>query len=99
MSTSYNGNGSAPFVAGSDTSEEAAASIDGSAASLRNRVFAAVHGAGLYGMTCDEVEVALNLRHQTASARIRELFLASRLHDSLQRRRTRSNRRAVVWIV
>jgi hypothetical protein len=50
-------------------------------------------------MTCDEVEVICKLRHQTASARIRELFVQSRIKDSGQRRLTRSNRTAIVWVV
>lgn len=95
--TSYNGNGTAPFVAGSATSQAAATSINGSAANLRNTVLSTIRAAGAHGMTCDEVEVALSMRHQTASARIRELFLRNQIFDSTRRRRTRSNHTAVVW--
>jgi len=98
MSTPYNGNGTAPFVAGSSTSQAAATSINGSAATLRNTVLATIRAAGPNGMTCDEVEQALSMRHQTASARIRELSLRNQVFDSTRRRRTRSNRTAVVWL-
>jgi N6-adenosine-specific RNA methylase IME4 len=39
------------------------------------------------------------MQHQTASARIRELVIDGRLIDSGERRLTRSNRRAAVWVV
>lgn len=62
---------------------------------LRSRIFVEVRERG--GATCDEIEVALGLRHQTASARIRELVEAGKLVDSDERRPTRSGRDAVVW--
>ncbi len=37
------------------------------------------------------------MRHQTASARIRELAIAGRIVDSNIKRRTRSKRKAIVW--
>jgi predicted ArsR family transcriptional regulator len=49
------------------------------------------------GLTCDEVEQDLNLRHQTASARIRELAQHGLLVDSQERRRTRAGRSAAIW--
>lgn len=63
---------------------------------LRRRVLWYVAGR-LEGATCDEAEAALDLRHQTCSALIRELVLLDCLVDSRVRRRTRSGRRAVVW--
>lgn len=50
------------------------------------------------GATCDEVEVALGLRHQTASARLRELVLKGAIKDSGARRLTRSKRKAAVYV-
>lgn len=51
------------------------------------------------GATCDEVELQTGQKHQSASARIRELVLLGRVQDSGARRPTRSGRRAVVWVV
>lgn len=85
-----------PYVPGymkqSETSKQAAEEIHLSAKSLRELVFKFIEKHSL-GATCDEVEVALNLRHQTASARITELRLASRL-VARGTRPTRSGRRA-----
>lgn len=50
------------------------------------------------GATCDEIEVALNLRHQTASARINELVEKKYLVDSGKVRKTRSGNNAIVWL-
>lgn len=49
------------------------------------------------GATCDEVEVVLGLRHQTASARIRDLVIAKRIFDTGRRRLTRSGRKARIY--
>ena len=84
------------FVAGSDTSEAAAASID--AGSMREIAYKAIQHSGLHGMTSDELEMTIGMRHQTASARIRELAMNGRVFDSGQRRQTRSGRKAVVWL-
>jgi predicted transcriptional regulator len=90
-------NGEPPHVAGSDTSEDAAHQMRASAASLRAKVLRVLTERG--PSTCDEVEVALNMRHQTASARIRELAIAGRIVDSNVKRRTRSKRKAIVWAI
>jgi hypothetical protein len=92
---SYGGN--PPFVSGSDTSEAAAESIKPSSSTLRFKVLTFIKEAGLQGATDDEVEVALDLRHQTASARRRELVLSGHIRDSGSRRPTRSGRGATVW--
>jgi DNA polymerase len=91
-------NGLPPFVAGVDTSEAAAQSMAGDASQLREFVFSVIHGSGAGGMTCDEVEVDTGMRHQTVSARIRELQQRGRLVDSARRRPTRSGRPAIVWV-
>lgn len=86
----------APFVPGSQTSKEAADSIVPHLTGLRARVYAAIVAAGDEGMTCDEVEVVTGLRHQTASARVRELSKAGLIVKG-GRRQTRSGRYAVVY--
>lgn len=88
--------GSPGYVNGSETSEDAAASMVPSAATLRAQI---EHYMQRLPSTCDEIEVALSLRHQTASARIRELVLQGRLRDSDHVRDTRSGRSAVIWEV
>lgn len=86
----------APFVSGSPTSEAAAASMAPHAGTVRDDVLKYIKSTG-HGATCDEVEAALNLRHQTASARVRELAKTMRIMDSGTTRPTRSGRKAVVW--
>jgi len=49
------------------------------------------------GLTDEEIEHTLNLKHQTASARRRELVLGGLIHDSGQTRKTTSGREATVW--
>jgi hypothetical protein len=86
------------YVIGCDTSEAAADSLsDITLTKLRMKVYAFIIGQS-DGATCDETEAALDLRHQTVSARIRELSLANRIYDTGRRRRTRSNRTARVYV-
>ena len=47
--------------------------------------------------TCDELEVLLEAKHQSISARIRQGVLDGDIEDSGERRPTRSNRQAIVW--
>jgi predicted transcriptional regulator len=85
------------FVAGSDTSEDAADSLDDrTLGRLRRLVLGHVSG-NPNGATCDEIEVALELRHQTASARLRELQLRGWVETSNEKRLTRSGRMAHVY--
>lgn len=86
---------SPPHAAGSKTSREAAESMAECAGSLIQRVLAYIRDRG--GATCDECECALGMPHQTASARIRELFQRGRVRDSGKTRATRSGRKATVW--
>jgi hypothetical protein len=88
-----------PSAAGSDTSAAAAASVKKKLGGLHRQIYKLVKERGLDGCTCDEVEQLLDLRHQTASARIRELRDKKKLIDTGRRRRTRSNRPAAVYIV
>jgi hypothetical protein len=79
------------------TSISAAAEIAPHAAKLRLAVYQQIICCGQFGATDDEIEVALKLRHQTVSARRRELVLLSQVTDSGRRRKTRSGRSAIVW--
>ena len=103
--------GTPPFEAGSETSEEAAHQMKLGAGSIRSKVYQYVldrgpvsHGTTLSGKliaiggaTDDEIEEDLELRHQTASPRRRELVLGKLLRDSGCVRQTSSGRNAVVW--
>lgn len=67
-------------------------------ATLRDRVYNLI-ASSTEGATDEEVEIALGLKHQTASARRRELVQAGRVVDSGSRRPTTSGRQAIVWRV
>lgn len=82
----------------SETSRAAAESMRPHVTEIAERVLAHLVEVGDDGATCDEVEQALELSHQTASARLRELVLKGRAEDSGQRRTTRSGRKAAVWV-
>lgn len=87
-----------PFVKGSDTSKAAADSIKPFVAADKAKVFQYIEKQGDAGSTDDQIEVALDLRHQTASARRRDLVLDGAVKDSRERRKTRSGRSAAVWV-
>lgn len=77
-----------------DTSAAAYARILPRAPADRRKVLA-VLGAG--PATCDELEQALRLSHQTCSARCCELRADGSIVDSGERRPTRSGSKATVW--
>jgi hypothetical protein len=79
-----------------DTSTAAAKSVEISATALRKKVLDYV-SSQYDGVTCDEVEAKLVMRHQTCSARIRELVMFGQLIDTGRRRQTRSGRSARVY--
>lgn len=87
----------APFVADSETSRDAAESIAPFLTGLRARVYSAVARAGDHGLTCDECEVQLSMRHQTCSARFRELTDSGVITRTHKKRPTRSGRDAFVY--
>ncbi len=80
-----------------DTSENALRSIDSIAQQVRMRVLREIAVRG--GLTCDEVEEILDMRHQTISPRVNELMNQGLISDSGLRRKTRSGHEAAVWIV
>jgi predicted transcriptional regulator len=83
------------YAHGSDTSRRAAESVVPHIGRLQVEILN--HIIAAEGATCDELERALGLRHQTASARIHELVKVGLLRDSGTKRRTASGRSAVVW--
>jgi hypothetical protein len=89
----------APFVKGSETSKAAAKSVRGITGKLCREVLGFIRSRGAEGATDDEIEVMLDLRHQTASARRRELVLLGAIKNSQTKRATRSGRKATVWVV
>ena len=90
--------GTPPHVKDSDTSWEAALRVAGSAGSVRRRVFRYITSCLHYGTTDEEIEIELELRHQTASARRRELVILGLVIDSGKRRPTSSGCTATVWV-
>lgn len=83
-----------------NTSRAAKESLDDTTiTSLRAAIFALVKEAGQNGVTCEEVEALLEMKHQTASARLRDLAKAGRITDSGMRRKTSSGRAAIVWVL
>lgn len=90
--------GHAPSV-GSTTSKAAADHVEGSIATKRLTVLAAIQKRGGQGYTDDELERRLGMCHQSLSARRRELVLLNQVKDSGKRRLTRSGRSATVWVV
>lgn len=86
-----------PYARDSDTSRTAAMELAPVAGELCRRVLAHVRQTG--GSTVDEIEEALQMLHQTAGARMRDLVLKGYVKDGGERRNTRSGRKAVVWVV
>lgn len=85
------------YVHESKTSRDAARKTDSSAGAMRTAVLDFI-SAQPSGATCDEVEAALDMRHQTASARVRDLVLAEKIMDTGKTRKTRSGSSARVYV-
>lgn len=80
------------------TSEEAANSMKQPAQSIRQRVLKFIIDTGSWGATDEEIERALKLKHQTASARRRELVLLGAIGERVEKRKTTSGRWAKTWV-
>jgi hypothetical protein len=80
------------------TSADAARSMRPHLGRLEGVVLAFIAGRGPRGATDEEVEDATLLKHQTASARRRELVLRGLVRDSGATRPTSSGRKAVAWV-
>ena len=88
----------ARFHNNNQLSMEAYLSVEHSTSQIRSRIVAHIKKLGLAGATSDEVEQALELSHQTVSARCTEAKAKGELIDSGQRRKTRSGRNAAVLV-
>ncbi len=80
------------------TSYEAALSVEGTVATLRERVFRALEQAGSYGLTADEIEFTLRMAGNTVRPRLCELREEGRVERTLAMRKTRSGRNAYVYV-
>lgn len=89
--------GTAPYERGSATSYDAARRIEPVAGTIRADVLRYIRERGEHGATDEEIEAKLNLRHQTASARRRELVIGGLL-IAAGTRPTSSGRQAQVWV-
>jgi len=85
----------APYVKNSPTSRAAAESIPVSA---ETAVRDYIHSCGSRGTTDSEIEIALNMRHQTASARRRTLEKKGVVVLAEEKRKTDSGRMAGVYV-
>lgn len=81
-----------------DTSEMAADEIEDHRGRLAKQVLGYIRRHADTGVSSDAIEEALGLRHQTCSARIRELVLAGLVQDTGIRVENRSKRRAIAWV-
>lgn len=82
---------------GADTSVQAWCDAEKNRQSIQNQIAQLIFAAGVYGMTCEEVENETGIKHQTASARISDLNHAGRIYDTGDRRNTESGSKARVY--
>jgi hypothetical protein len=93
--------GHPPHVRGSETSLGASVfqETSGKSGSDELRVLRLAVERGDDGLIDDEIEMALDLRHETASARRRGLVLKGCLRQKGEKRQTRRNCAAEVYVV
>ena len=87
-----------PFQPHSDTSADAADLARAGAATQRDRVLAAIRGAGEAGLTDEELQQGLELHGSTERPRRIELVERGLIQDSGRRRATSTGRQAAVWV-
>ena len=80
------------------TSKEAAEKVLPKINQMHARIFRFLRNQGAYGSIDDEGEVALEMKHQTYTARRRELVLMGFVVPNGKTRKTRSDCRAQVWV-
>jgi hypothetical protein len=88
----------ANFHGGNRESHEAYLSVKEHAGALRLLVVRYVYRQNDHGATCDEIERALQLPHQTVSARVTEAKARGEIIPNGERRPTRSGRKAAVYV-
>jgi ribosome-associated translation inhibitor RaiA len=88
---------SAGFQAHSETSLEAAQSLQG-ADTLRELIFKLISSYGIEGRTADEVSQMFNTPASTIGARLRELELKNKVVKTAKKRKTRYDRNAFVYV-
>lgn len=81
-----------------DTSLAAYDSMGPDKRALKAAIHLQILGRRDQGATCEEMEIAMRLRHQTCSARINELMKEDKIVDSGKRRINTSGRAAIVWL-
>jgi len=96
--TKTEGPAGAPYTKGSITSMEAAEAIADVAGRLRRQVYQYIVSCGASGTTDDAAEVALDMKHTTYTARRGELVKRGLVADSGHKAKTRSGRRATIWV-
>ena len=89
----------APYQRHSETSKKAALEIQPEAQTLRDRVEHFIQESGRYGATDEEIQDFLDMEGSTERPRRVELLKMGKIVDSGRKRKTRSNREAVVWRV
>ena len=88
----------APAPGQTETSIEAAASLEGVTARVQQLVLAEVRRAGSCGRTACELAVALGMERTTVQPRTTELRLLRKIADSGKRRPNPNGKRAIVWV-
>jgi hypothetical protein len=88
----------APGHQDTDTSRDAAESIEGVAGRIRQMVHRAIDAAGERGLTTNECADLLGIDKGTVQPRTSELRLLGKIYDGGARRRNASGRTAIVWV-
>lgn len=87
----------APYQKGSDTSAQAAGSIEHCLSFLEKEVLQAIKESREIGMNCWEVEQRCDISRACSSARLNGLRVKGLIHDTKLRRATDTGRSAVVY--
>ena len=80
-----------------DTSIAAANAIAPTLGRLQRMTLEAIRNAGTQGHTAEELATVLKLDRSTVQPRTSELRRKSMIHDSGQRRKNATGKRAIVW--
>lgn len=91
--------GSPPYQPDSETSREAAEAIIPKVGTLRHQVYTFIESQGTSGATDDEIQLGLGMNGNTVRPRRGELAQKRLIVLSGEKRKTKSGRNAVVWVV